>query len=100
MQSYTRTFSPIIIVIFSPTLPQALPARNSFTGHERQGTRLVSEKETVDLVCEDIKRAVLDDQKESIAFIEDQEIVSIEDAKRSTGLIEQWSHSLKKMVWA
>ena len=79
---------------------KALPARDSSTSDERHGTPLVSEKETVDLVCEDIKRAVLGDQKEATAFIEDQEIVSVEDAKRSTGLIEQWSHSLKKMVWA
>ena len=90
-----RNTSELKVIAF-----KALPARDSSTSDQRHGTPLVSEKDTVDLVCEDIKRAVLGDQQESTAFIEDQEIVSVEDAKKSTGLIEQWSHTLKKMVWA
>ena len=75
---------------------KALPASSA----ERQETSVVSEKESVNLVCEDIKRAVLGDQSEPMEFIENQDIISVQDAKKSTGLIEQWSHSLKKMVWA
>jgi len=32
--------------------------------------------------------------------VEDGAIISLEEARKSTGLIEQWGHSLKKMVWA
>ena len=33
-------------------------------------------------------------------IIERGDIVSLAEAKRSTGLLEQWGHSIKKLVWA
>lgn len=37
-------------------------------------------------------------ERESI--IERGDIISLADAKRNTGILEQWGHSIKKLVWA
>jgi len=79
---------------------KALPARDSLTsmeGHERQ---VMSEKEVVTKVCEEIRRAALGQNSDVTGFVQDRDIVSLEEARKSTGLMEQWGHSLKKMVWA
>ncbi|KAK7750904.1 hypothetical protein SLS62_007167 [Diatrype stigma] len=34
------------------------------------------------------------------SIIERGDIISLADAKKSTGLLEQWGHSIKKFVWA
>ena len=34
------------------------------------------------------------------ALVEEADIIGVAEAKRSTGLLEQWGHSLKKLVWA
>lgn len=38
--------------------------------------------------------------KDRKSIIEKGDIVSVDEAKKSTGLLEQLGHSLKKMVWA
>lgn len=79
---------------------KALPARDGFTsmeGHESHG---MSEQEVVNNVCEEIQRAARGEQSGSTSFLEGRDILSLQDARKSTGLLEQWSHTLKKMVWA
>ena len=105
---------------------KALPARSSLArsdadGHDdHQQAVIVSEIEFVRSVCEEIGRAVgggggsghaeQEEEKErksgvgagagGDAFIEERDIISLVDARKSTGLLEQWGHSLKKLVWA
>lgn len=79
---------------------KALPARDSFASMEGQETQAMGEKETIDNVCDEIRRAALGEQGVGTSFLEDQDIISLSEAKKSTGYIEQWGHSLKKLVWA
>lgn len=79
---------------------KALPARDSFSSTVAHGRRPMSEKEVVNNVCAEIRRAAAGGNSDAPGFVEDREIISLEEARKSTGLIEQWGHSLKKMVWA
>ncbi len=79
---------------------KALAAQDSLTSMDGHGTQGMSEKEVVDSVCEEIRRAAIGEDSDLPGFLVDEEIISLEQARKSTGLIEQWSHSLKKMVWA
>jgi hypothetical protein len=79
---------------------KALPARDSFTSMEGQETQTMNEKELINSICEEIRRGALGENKGTTDFMEDREIISLAEAKKSTGLIEQWGHSIKKMVWA
>lgn len=66
-------------------------------GQEGQG---ISEKRLVGSICDDIKRAVLErSAKLAEDLVEERDIVSLEEARKSTGLVQQWSYSLKRMVW-
>lgn len=76
---------------------KALPVWDSSTG---RGRKAMSEKTVVEHICEEIRRAVLGKDSDIGNLVEDHDIISIEEARKNTGLIEQWSHSLKKMVWA
>jgi len=103
----------------------------------RSGGKVLSEKETVDLIANEIQRQVFlsqpmykqsatnsksepaegaantDSDKASAggatekvpdaerpSIIERGDIISLAEAKRSTGILEQWGHSIKKLVWA
>ena len=79
---------------------KALPARDSFTSMEGQETQAMSEKDLVSKVCEEIRRAALGDHSGAAGFVEDKDIITLQVARKSTGLLEQWGHSIKKMVWA
>ena len=56
----------------------------------------VSETELTMQICEQIA-GLAGKKKEDL--IEEKDIISLAEAKKSTGLIEQWGHSLKKLVW-
>ena len=79
---------------------KALPAHDSTNHVEDTQADAQSEQDLVNNVCESISRAALTEGDPVEGFIEESDIVSLQEAKRSTGLLEQWSHSLKKMVWA
>ena len=87
---------------------KALPARSSISTRDGQDTQLVSGRGLVRSVCEAIERAALEGsaggemnaESQGASLIEEQDIISLDEAKRSTGYLEQWSHSLKKFVWA
>lgn len=85
---------------------KALPARSSLAGVDGQQTHTISERELVASICDEIRRAVSNGETSGVGsdgsagFIEDREIISLLEARKSTGLLEQWGHSLKKLVWA
>jgi hypothetical protein len=59
----------------------------------------------VSTICGEIERLALEKQpgqpgEEHEALMETGPIISLEEAKKNTGLLEQLGHSLKKMVWA
>lgn len=56
----------------------------------------MNEGELVKNVCDELMRMA----GKTSDWVEEKDIISLAEAKKSTGLIEQWSHSLKKLVWA
>ncbi|KAH7192979.1 SacI homology domain-containing protein [Fusarium flagelliforme] len=64
-----------------------------------------TETQQVSTICGDIERLALERQprhpeEERKTLVETGSIISLEEAKKNTGLLEQLGHSLKKMVWA
>ncbi|RCI13310.1 hypothetical protein L249_1037 [Ophiocordyceps polyrhachis-furcata BCC 54312] len=64
-----------------------------------------TEKQQVAAICAEIERLALERQfrKEGDggkSIVESGDIISLEAAKRNTGLLEQLGHSIKKLVWA
>ncbi|KAF5662893.1 sac1-recessive suppressor of secretory defect [Fusarium heterosporum] len=64
-----------------------------------------TETQQVSTICGDIERLALERQlehpdEERRSLVETGSIISLEEAKKNTGLLEQLGHSLKKMVWA
>lgn len=64
-----------------------------------------TELQLVDSLCAEIERLALDAQvyragEEKKSLVEKGEIISLETAKRNTGVLEQLGHSLKRLVWA
>ncbi len=94
------------------------------TGSGQDSPLLVTELELVRSICEDIERACLNggnaqdcvkegdsqggegeetavaEEKRRGSMIEEKDVISLAEAKRSTGLLEVWGHELKKLVWA
>ncbi|KAF4996856.1 hypothetical protein FGRMN_4242 [Fusarium graminum] len=64
-----------------------------------------TETQQVSTICGDIERLALERQlehpdEERRSLVETGSIISLEEARKNTGLLEQLGHSLKKMVWA
>ena len=90
---------------------KALPARSSLASSS-SSQHAPTERELVRIVSEEIKKAIGvgnggdggggngNGKGTAEDFIENSDIISLVDARRSTGLLEQWGHSLKKFVWA
>ena len=78
---------------------KALPSQSSLIRASQSGEEehVLSERELVTNICQDIRRTVNDGNER---FIEEKDIISLAEARKSTGLLEQWGHSLKKLVWA
>ena len=86
---------------------KALPARSSVaSGDGQEAPHGMTEKELVRGICEEIERAVSggksteQGREKGPDLVEEGEIVSLSEAKKGTGLLEQFTHSLKKLVWA
>jgi hypothetical protein len=82
---------------------KALPARSAVA--EKQDVPTMSEIEQVKHICAEIERIsqvwqVTDAGAEKRKIVESGDIISLAEARRSTGLLEQLGHSLKKLVWA
>lgn len=77
-----------------------------------------SEKEVVINICQMVEKATISNAERrrsrhaictmpptaalatASRFIENQDIISLQEARNSTGLLEQWGHLLKRLVWA
>ena len=79
---------------------KAPPARSSSDGVEGEQVPAMSERELVNHICDEIQRVALSDLKGVQDLVEERDIISLDEAKKSTGLLEQWGHSIKKLVWA
>ncbi|KAK1239660.1 hypothetical protein MKX07_001114 [Trichoderma sp. CBMAI-0711] len=64
-----------------------------------------TELQKIDTICSEIERLASERQlvkegEERKKLVERGDIISLDAAKRNTGLLEQLGHSLKKLVWA
>lgn len=81
---------------------KALSARSAMVdGHEVP----MSEMEQVKAICSEIERMVVHGQvvevgTERKSIVESGDIISLAEARKSTGLLEQFSHRVKKAIWA
>ncbi len=81
---------------------KALSTRSAVVdGNEAQ----MSEMEQVKTICSEIERMVIHGQvvevgAERKSIIESGDIISLSEARKSTGLLEQFSHRVKKAIWA
>lgn len=86
---------------------KALPLSNSVT-QTRRSSITVSETDWVRVICEEIERAMKageaprsdSDDHEELSIIEASDIISLEDAKARTGILEHLVYDIKKLVWA
>ena len=79
---------------------KALPARSSLANVDGEENSRVGEKAVVNAICDELQRAALSGKSALSDFVEDKDIISLQEAKKNTGLLEHWGHSLKKLVWA
>ena len=78
---------------------KALPARSSLACAEGQEKSRMSERELINTICDEMQRAALGGHGAVSGFVEEKDIVSLQEARKSTGLLEQWGYSLKKLVY-
>ena len=80
---------------------KAMSPSESFARVQDKEKANVSEQEQVVCVSSTIVRAVFESQGEKAEdFVEEHPIISSSEAKKSTGYIDYWGHSLKRFVWA
>lgn len=85
---------------------KALPARSSLASvKDHDESTILSEKQLVSNVCDNIRRTAYGEENGSDTglsggFVAEKEIMSLKEARKSTGYLEQWGHELKKLVWA
>jgi hypothetical protein len=78
---------------------KALPPRSSVPSSSSGSSE--NEGDVVKEVCEEIVRVAnrARESDEAALQIEQKDIISLADAKKSTGYLEQFEYSLKKLVW-
>ena len=89
---------------------KALPSRSSALTEplspDATAAPPVSEKQLVRDICAEIERAVNAAQQPALGkakaglVVERKDVISLAEARRSTGLLEQLGYELKKLVWA
>ncbi|RDW62818.1 hypothetical protein BP5796_11120 [Coleophoma crateriformis] len=100
--------------LFQPPQPVGVPTKilafkalssRSALADDATATK-ISEIEQVMTICFDIERMVMPGRAveagsdKKINIVEEGDIISLAEARRSTTVFEQLGHSLKKMVWA
>jgi hypothetical protein len=81
---------------------KALSTRSAVAdGHEVQ----MSEIEQVKAICSEIERMVLHGQVVEVgtkrkSIVESGDIISLSEARKNTGLLENLAHNVKKLIWA
>ncbi|KAI1107174.1 SacI homology domain-containing protein [Jackrogersella minutella] len=84
----------------------ALKALYSTTAvSDAKDVKKMTENEQINVIATEIERQVFLSQpipanSEQKSIIEKGDIISLTEAKKSTGILEQWGHSIKKLVWA
>ncbi|KAI1389739.1 SacI homology domain-containing protein [Hypoxylon trugodes] len=85
----------------------ALKALHSRTAvSDAKDVKRMTENEQINVIATEIERLVQlnqtvpEDSEQKKSLIERGDIISLAEAKRSTGILEQWGHSIKKLVWA
>ncbi|XXH03499.1 hypothetical protein Hte_009904 [Hypoxylon texense] len=90
----------------------ALKALQSKTAvSDAKDVKRMTESEYINVIATEIERLVFrnqplaegseeQQQKPRESIIEKGDIISLAEAKKSTGILEQWGHSIKKLVWA
>jgi hypothetical protein len=81
---------------------KALPPRTSVPANKEDTPE--NEVELVKEVCDEIARVANkikreDDDQGRTLEVEEKDIISVADAKKTTGYLEQFEYSLKKLVW-
>jgi Inositol phosphatase len=85
---------------------KALPATSSVAtiDGEHSDMREAGELDLIKSICEEVERACSAGQivsrTDNNLFVEERSIISLADAKKSTGYLEQIGYSLKRLVWA
>ncbi|KIW04942.1 uncharacterized protein PV09_04107 [Verruconis gallopava] len=87
---------------------KALPPRSSFVGQQSEPQHPPSEDEMINTVTEQIAAvankartpSTPGEEAAELLEVEDKDIISLADAKKSTGYLEQVGFALKKLVWA
>jgi len=83
---------------------KALPPKSSYETSSNTG--LPTEEDLVKIICEKIveqanqRNAVASESPTKTVSVKEVDIISLQDAKKSTGYLETIGHSLKKLVWA
>ena len=79
---------------------KAPATRSSAVADEGEGDK-ISERQLIETICLEVGRVAKGDSGSSgVPFeIEEASILSAKEARDSTGLIEHWTYSLKRLVW-
>ncbi|KAL3422503.1 hypothetical protein PVAG01_06659 [Phlyctema vagabunda] len=83
---------------------KALSARSALAGDATVAK--ISEIEQVMTICFDIERLLISRRAveagtgQRVSVVEEGDVISLAEARKSTSVFEQLGHSLKKMVWA
>lgn len=81
---------------------KALPGSNSVTVNLPSNSK-VSEDVSIQSICQDIERAMAAGDGRAVgthSILEKKEIISLAEAKKRTGYLEQFVFDIKKLVWA
>ncbi|KAI9890278.1 MAG: hypothetical protein M1814_004313 [Vezdaea aestivalis] len=85
---------------------KALPAKVSTDITASLDQSALSEKDVIRSICSDLERALLAKTRlgpshfTQALMVEEKDIVSLDDARRGTGLLELFGHYVKTLVWA
>lgn len=83
---------------------KALQSKTAVT--DAKDVKRMTENEYINVIATEIERLVFRNQplaessESRQSIIEKGDIISLAEAKKKTGILEQWGHSIKKLVWA
>lgn len=86
---------------------KALASSTSVTiNNNTSSETAISERVAIQSICEEIERAIKagqimkDGEEDRRSLVEEKEIISLAEAKKRTGYLEQFVYDVKKLVWA
>jgi hypothetical protein len=93
----TKSSASVRILAF-----KALPPNSSFVTIDGEESKPLSETQSTTMMCEEIVRIAnlaREKGREQPLQVEEKDIISLADAKKATGYLEQAEYALKKLVW-